>query len=100
MADGQETVRFEFPVNVNNSWAFGLARDGQRVIVGSDDVLARVYDVKTGKLIATLRGHTGSLWGAALLPDGKQALTGSGDGSLRVWDVASGQQVRAFKKKT
>jgi WD40 repeat protein len=97
LADGKETVRFEFPENINNSWAFGLARDGQRVIVGSDDVLARVFDVKTGKLLTTLRGHTSSLWGAALLPNGTQALTGSGDGSLRVWDVASGRQVRAFE---
>jgi WD40 repeat protein len=59
--------------------------------------LARVFDVKSGKLLTTLRGHTSSLWGAALLSDGKQALTGSGDSTLRVWDVASGQQVRAFE---
>jgi len=97
LADGKETVEFDFPQAIRNSWGFGLAPDGGRVIVGSDDQVGRVYDVKTGKLINELKGHKGPIYGAALHPDGKRAITGAGDMSLRVWDVNSGVQIRSFE---
>jgi WD40 repeat protein len=96
LADGKETVAFEWPATLRFSWAFGMAPDGLRVIVGSDDHMARVFDVKTGKLINELKGHTGALYGAALMPGGKRAVTGGMDRSLRLWDVDSGKELRAF----
>jgi hypothetical protein len=95
--DGKETVEFEWPATIRFSWGFGLAPDGRRVITGSDDKVARVFDVKTGKLINELRGHTAQVYGAALLPDGKRAVTGGMDRSLRLWDVDSGRELRVFE---
>lgn len=95
LAGGKEDVAFEWP-KLTFSWALALSLDGKRVIVGSDDRTARVYDVKTGKIISKLVGHNEAIWGAALLADGKRAVTGAWDKSLRVWDVDSGKQLRAF----
>jgi WD40 repeat protein len=97
VVDGKEGIVVDWP-DVQTSWALSLSPDGRRLIIGSNDRLARVFDMKTGKLIQELRGHTGPVYGAALLPpDGKRAVTGGMDRSLRVWDVESGREMRAFE---
>jgi WD40 repeat protein len=95
LAGAKEAVAFE-AMNARYSWALAISPDGQRVIAGGDDRMARVFDLKTGKLVRELAGHTAAVWGAALLGDGKRAITGGWDHSLRVWDVERGQQIRAF----
>jgi len=85
--DGTEKVRFDFPSFPGNSWGLSLSADGQRLIVASEDRLARIYDLKTGKLFKELKGHAGAVNGAVLLPDGKRAITAGADQSLRLWDI-------------
>jgi WD40 repeat protein len=99
LASGKETTAFDWP-HVTYSWALGISPDGNRVIVGSDDRVARVLDMKTGKLVRELRGHTASIWGAAILAGCKRAVTGAWDKSLRLWDLDSGKELRAFANVT
>jgi len=33
--------------------------DGRRIVSGSDDKTLKVWDVATGKCVATLKGHSG-----------------------------------------
>ena len=98
VASAKVGVVFEWP-KTGYSWSVAIAPDGGRVIVGSDGGMVRIFDMKTGKLVQQLEGHTDSVWGVALLADGKRAVTGSWDRSLRVWDVDSGKQIRAFEKE-
>ena len=67
--------------------------DGARVLTGSDDNTARLWDAASGKPIATLSGHTGSVDAVAFSPDGARVLTGSDDNTARLWDAASGKPV-------
>jgi len=39
--------------------------DGRRVVSASSDCTLRVWDVATGKCVATLKGHSGSVRRAA-----------------------------------
>lgn len=94
--EGKEAIAFEWSATIP-SWALTLSRDGNRLLVGSEDRVARIFDMKSGKLIKELKGHTGEVSGAAFLPDGKRALTGGADRSLRVWDVESAKELRAFE---
>ncbi len=70
--------------------------DGRLVLAGGDSSTLRLYEVKTGKLIRELFGHTGYAHQAVFTPDGKQALSASGDGTLRLWDLATGKELRRF----
>ena len=45
-----------------------LARYGARVVTGSINNTARLWDVATGEVIATLEGHTGPVTAVAFLP--------------------------------
>jgi WD40 repeat protein len=57
-----------------------LARDGKEV---------RVWDLATGQLERTLRGHAGQVNAVAVTPDGKTAVSAANDRTLRVWDIAA-----------
>jgi WD40 repeat protein len=77
-------------------WALAVSADGKRVISGGNDQIAHVWDLKTGKELKQLTGHTGPIWGAVLSADGKRAVTGGWDKSLRLWDVEAGKELKLF----
>jgi tetratricopeptide (TPR) repeat protein len=51
-----------------------------------------LWDVDSGQLLASLKGHTDSISCLAFFPDGKTLATASGDMTVRLWDVATGQE--------
>lgn len=61
--------------------------DGSRIVTGSWDTTARVWDAATGKELAALRGHDGIVLSAGFSPDGSRVVSGSADKTARVWDV-------------
>ena len=71
-----------------------------RLVVGSDDQSARIWDLATGRVIRHLQGHSGAVHAVAFSRDGKRALTGSWDNTARLWDVATGKELRTFQEHT
>jgi len=74
--------------------------DGARIMTGSDDESARVWDAQTGELIRTLEGHAGGVTSVAFSPDGALLLTGSDDKSARLWDAETGELMRTIEGHT
>src|SRR5258708_16349851 len=74
--------------------------DGKRVLTGSRDGTARVWDAETGQEKAALRGHTDCIPGITSSPDATRAFTGSRDNTARVWDAATGQERAILKGHT
>jgi WD40 repeat protein len=62
-------------------------------VTASLDGTARIWDLESGRQLATLRGHSGPLLGVAVSPDGALVATGSLDGTAKLWDLATGQEV-------
>jgi Tol biopolymer transport system component len=63
--------------------------DGERVVTGSFDHTARVWDLSSATPTATVpEGDGGRVWSVAFGPDGKRVVTGSDDGIARVWDLS------------
>ena len=73
-------------------YAVAFSPDGKRVLTGSYDKTARLWDAATGEAVATLEGHTGAVDAVAFSPDGKRVLTGSDDKTARLWHVFSSAQ--------
>ena len=60
----------------------------------------RVWDLASGRLEHTLKGHTGGVNAVAVTPDGQRIVSGSDDHTVRVWDLASGRLERTLKGHT
>jgi WD40 repeat protein len=74
--------------------------DGTRILTGSSDKTARLWDVATGKTVATLDGHTSGVSLVAFSPDGARILTGSWDKTARLWDAATGKMLAPLEGHT
>lgn len=55
-----------------------------------------LWDPATGKLLATLGGHTATVTAAAWSSNGKTLMTGAQDKTAGVWDVAAGKLLRTL----
>lgn len=66
---------------------------GLLLAVGCEDNLVYVWNVKEGRQLAVLEGHTGRLSGLAFHPK-EEILASSGeDDSIRLWNLRSHQQI-------
>jgi hypothetical protein len=61
--------------------------DGSKIVTGSSDKTAKVWDAKTMQELGTLKGHSNSVWSVAVFPDGSKIVTGSDDNTAKVWDA-------------
>ena len=70
--------------------------DGQHIISGSDDTLAKVWSVANKSIVSTCVGHTSNVHAVAAMPDGQRFLSGSYDATVRVW-LLDGTLKNTFK---
>ena len=66
-----------------------ISPDGTMVAAGSLDSIIRIWEVSSGTLLHSLRGHRDSVYSVAFTPDGKGIVSGSLDKSLKFWDLSS-----------
>ncbi len=68
--------------------------DGTLVITGSLDKTAKIWDVKTGREILSLKTREKTV--VCFSPCGRRVLTGGRDGIIIIWDVQSGRKLLSF----
>ena len=71
--------------------------DGKQMITAGDDDSPKLWDVATGKLLLTLKGHTGGVKTAHFHPNGQRIVTASWDTTARVWDAKTGAELLTLK---
>ncbi|KAK5848912.1 hypothetical protein PBY51_008597 [Eleginops maclovinus] len=82
-----------------------MCRQPSAVALGQEDGTVQVLEVPSGKLLATLTGHTKTVLHCRFSQDGQTLITSSEDTTIRVWRWQSGEckvlqghkeQVRCF----
>ena len=81
-------------------WGVAFSPDGTRIVTGSIDQTAKVWDARTGTPQLELKGHTGGVPGVAFSPDGTRIVTGSFDQTAKVWDARTGTPLLELKGHT
>jgi dipeptidyl aminopeptidase/acylaminoacyl peptidase len=75
-----------------------FSRDGKLLAAACGEPglfgLAVVWDTKTWKPVAKLKGHHDGLYCVAISPDGRTLATGSYDQKIKLWDLAKKTELR------
>ncbi|MEZ0228459.1 MAG: WD40 repeat domain-containing protein, partial [Planctomycetota bacterium] len=81
--------------------ALAWSPDGKTIAVGtrsSFDPAVLIVEAASGKLVASLAGHKGSIQGVGVSPDGKMLVTAAGsDKTARIWDVAAKKELASVE---
>ncbi|MEP7157998.1 MAG: adenylate/guanylate cyclase domain-containing protein [Chloroflexota bacterium] len=77
-------------------WHPSFSRDSSTLSVGMFDGTALAFDLESGEVLATFRGHSDAVERAILSGDGSILLTSSLDGTARLWDAQDATELRRF----
>ena len=67
--------------------------DGKTLAVASFAGTVQLWDVATGELRESLKGHSSAVLAVAFSPDGRTLASGSVDQTVRLWNVATRRQL-------
>lgn len=81
--------------------AVKISPEKEKLAVCSSSQLIRIYDIRTGSLVTTLKGHTKGVSDIAFLPiDNNILALCSDDLTIRIWSIAKSKCIRILKKHT
>eukprot|EP01132_Coremiostelium_polycephalum_P009326 gene9326-11436_t len=66
------------------------------IVTGGYDKSIHLFDVRTGQLVKTFSGHTGSISKVIFNPHGNLIISGSKDCTIKFWDIVSGVCIKTF----
>jgi len=93
LATRYAAVRLTLRTDTVGLQELAFADHGRKLVTGSYDMMARVWDVQTGKLLYTLGGFNAPVDVLNAQPDGNLAVVASADShTARVWDLATGKE--------
>jgi WD40 repeat protein len=64
--------------------------NGSKIVTGSLDKTAKIWNAQTGALEYTLWGHTESVFSAEFSPDGSKIVTASNGKTAKIWNAQTG----------
>jgi WD40 repeat protein len=93
--------------NGHDGWVRDLAvlPDGERFVSVGDDMLVKLWETDTGRLIRTYTGHAlqtpqsfvTALYVVAISADGKYLASADRPGEVRVWETETGKVAQVFQ---
>ncbi|QUW02760.1 AAA-like domain-containing protein [Chloracidobacterium validum] len=86
-----------FEGHLDTVWSISFSPDGKKIITGSADKTARIWDAETGRELRRLEGHSDVIHSVDITLDGRKVVTGSYDKTARIWDLESGNELRKLE---
>lgn len=81
---------------VQGDFSLAFSPDSRRIAAGANYKTLGVWDVASGRVEATLAGHTDEIHAATFSPDGSRLVTASLDGSVLIWDATTWIQLASL----
>ncbi|KAL1412861.1 rRNA-processing protein utp21 [Vanrija albida] len=80
--------------------AIDLNRDSGLLAVVCDDLVVRLVDIETRRVVRELRGFRGRILDTTFTPDSRWLIATSLDSVIRTFDIPSGKLVDAFRSSS
>ncbi|GMK53974.1 hypothetical protein CspeluHIS016_0105600 [Cutaneotrichosporon spelunceum] len=95
--DFHTTARVEVMELDSSITALELQRDSGLLACVCDDLVVRLVDIETRRVVRELRGFKGRILDVAFTPDSRWLLATSLDSTVRTFDIPTGRLVDAFR---
>jgi WD40 repeat protein len=93
IATRREGHTFREPAPDTNFWCAAFAPDGKTLVSGSNNGAVRFWDLPSGRLVTSRRGHSAGVNAVVFSADGKTLATGSEDHLVKLWSVPTAREV-------
>lgn len=78
--------------------SLAFSPDGQTLASGHAEAKIRLWQLNSGKLRQTLKGHGWDVNSLAFSFDGRFLVSGGLDGAIKIWNWRTGEEVRTLKR--
>ena len=85
-----ESVQFD----CGKIFTMAFSPDGSTLAVAGSSGAIQLYEIESGRKLATPKGHEMPVESLDFSPDGKHLASASWDKTVRIWEVASGREER------
>eukprot|EP01133_Synstelium_polycarpum_P017756 gene17756-21179_t len=79
-----------------STYSLAINQDSTVVLAGSTKRAIVAWDVREGKKLFKLKGHTDNVRAIAMSADSMHCVSASSDGSFRLWDMGTRRCIHAF----
>jgi WD40 repeat protein len=91
--DGRRVARsFKVPTMTT----LAVSRQGLAA-TGHQDMVIRLHDLATGRLVRELEGHVGPLQSLAFSPDGQRLVSVTHEDAIKLWNATTGRELLTFR---
>lgn len=84
--------------NPGDVYSVNLHPSETHLVTGGYDQSVRLFDIETGAIAKTFRGHVASVCDAQFNRHANLIASGSKDGTIRLWDILSGLCVHTLRQ--
>lgn len=77
-------------------YSVSFSPDKSLLVSASNDKMVRIWDVKNGKALFSIKAHKQAVNHAEFSPDGKTIVSASSDKTVKLWNVTDGKRIGAF----
>lgn len=77
-----------------------IAHHGNIIVSGSYDNTVRSWDIRTGRMLRLMEGHTQKVYSVVIDGERNRCMSGSMDSSVRIWDLETGDCIKRLEGHT
>ena len=76
-------------------WAITFFPEGTKAVIGAGNDV-QIWELRSGRIVRQLRGHSNRITQVQLSLDGKTILSASWDGTIKLWSAETGNLLRTL----